>query len=501
MSRATNRVTLLTVALVASVFLTSAGAAVVYVPDDYTSVQEAIDAAVDGDTVMVGPGTYRENIQIKDKKLTLVSTQGPETTIIDGGGMGSVVSLERGGSGTLLEGFTLTNGAAARGGGIYIYWSSLVVRNCIIADNTATSHGGGVSVQTYAGFTAYDSVIRDNHAENGGGVAVQTGGLFIHRTKILNNRADNFGGAFLSTGWVSNPNLHDSVIAGNSARYGGAFYSSGYATDARATNSVIERNVAELGAPFYTGSGGGFYSRNSTVANNTATVEGGGGYAEAGTGYIGAVNSVIYHNSGPPVLLMDPEDAFITYSDIEGGYPGEGYIDSDPSFVDLSSGDYRLGGGSACIDSGTSTEYGLPDHDIEGNPRPQGDGYDMGAYEAPPCQEVPAFEILAFGPDSIWPPNGATVDISVAGRIVLPAACTLVSASYSLLDEYAEHSASGLLEVEADGTFFLSIPVTASREGQDRDGRSFTLTLDALDEAGASGTAPLVSTVPHDQGH
>lgn len=500
MSKKTNGVAPLTVALVASLFLTSAMAAVVYVPDDHASVQEAIDAAVDGDTVMVGPGTYRENIQIRDKKLSLISTHGPAATVIDGGGMGSVVSLGRGGSGTLLDGFTLTNGAAVQGGGIYIYWSSLVVRNCIIADNTATAQGGGVSVQTYAGFTAYDSVIRDNRAGNGGGVAVQTGGLFIHRTRILNNTADNLGGAFLSTGWVSNPNLHDSVIAGNAARYGGAFYSSGYATDARATNSVIERNVAELGAPFYTGSGGGFYSRNSTIANNIATVEGGGGYAEAGTRYIGAVNSVIYHNSGPPVLLLDPESAFITYSDIEGGYPGEGNIDSDPGFVDVAGGDYHLGSASVCIDAGTSTEYGLPDHDIEGNPRPQGEGYDIGAYEAPPCQDVPSFEILAFGPETIWPPNGATVDISVAGRIIVPAACNLVSASYSLLDEYAEHSASGPLEVAMDGTFFLSLPVSAWREGNDPDGRSFTLALDARDEAGASGAAPLVTTVPHDQG-
>jgi hypothetical protein len=71
--------------------------------------------------------------------------------------------------------------------------------------------------------------------------------------------------------------------------------------------------------------------------------------------------------------------AVVTYSCLQGGYPGTGNISSDPLFVDAANGDYRLQSGSPCIDTGTSE--GAPSTDILGVARPQGAGYDMGAYE------------------------------------------------------------------------------------------------------------------------
>jgi hypothetical protein len=123
----------------------------------------------------------------------------------------------------------------------------------------------------------------------------------------------------------------------------------------------------------------------------------------------------------------------------------------------------------------------------------------MGAYEAPPCNNVPKFEISTFSPEIIWPPNKKTVEIAVQGRIILPDSCNLISASYTLVDEYGEHSMSGNLNVDENGGFMLSLPVTAWREGDDTLGRVYMLSLDAQDEAGAAGSAPLVATVPHDQ--
>ena len=299
--------------LIAAVFASGVNAAVYYIPDNFVKIQDAIDASVSGDMVMVRPGTYHENLSLREKAVSLISTDGSQTTVIDGGGADSVVDIYRAGGAVRLEGFTITNGAAdVDGGGINMYWTSLIVRDCVITGNTAARWGGGVAVRQFAGFTAYDSVIENNHALSGGGLYVQTGGLFIHRTQILNNTATEFGGAVFSSGWVSNPNLHDSVVAGNTARYGGGFYSWGNSADARATNSIITDNVAEYGAPFYT-RGGGFYARNSTITRNTATVEGGGGYADAETNYVRSINSVIYQNSGPPVLLLDPANAVISY--------------------------------------------------------------------------------------------------------------------------------------------------------------------------------------------
>jgi hypothetical protein len=92
------------------------------VPADFPSIQAAIDYAADGDTVLVGPGTYVENIDFLGKLITVRSTDGRGVTTIDGGGGGSVVSFRTGETGeSVLDGFTITNGDAFGGGGIYVY--------------------------------------------------------------------------------------------------------------------------------------------------------------------------------------------------------------------------------------------------------------------------------------------------------------------------------------------------------------------------------------------
>ncbi|MCA9426890.1 MAG: hypothetical protein KC994_17555 [Candidatus Omnitrophica bacterium] len=77
--------------------------------------------------------------------------------------------------------------------------------------------------------------------------------------------------------------------------------------------------------------------------------------------------------------IFQNTDAPVTYSNIQGGYPGEGNIDADPLFVDPANGDYHLMPGSPCIEAGTNT--GLVE-DFDGKGRPLGD-YDMGAFEYP----------------------------------------------------------------------------------------------------------------------
>ena len=84
-------------------------------------------------------------------------------------------------------------------------------------------------------------------------------------------------------------------------------------------------------------------------------------------------NSILWKNI-PNEISGSPK---VTYSDISGGYTGVGNINNDPLFV--TDGVYQLKAGSLCINSGTALN--APDTDIDGNPRPQGSGYDMGAYE------------------------------------------------------------------------------------------------------------------------
>lgn len=103
--------------LLAAVGLTFAE--VIYVPDDYQTIQGAIDAAADGDTVIVRPGIYEENINFLGKAITLRSEQGPRVTVIDGSSAeypdsGNVVLFINGESyDSLIEGFTITGGTGS----------------------------------------------------------------------------------------------------------------------------------------------------------------------------------------------------------------------------------------------------------------------------------------------------------------------------------------------------------------------------------------------------
>jgi len=91
-----------------------------YVPDDYGTIQAAIDAATAGDSIVVRPGTYYENINLLGKYIALRSQEGAADTWIDGSRAGSVVTCSSGeSSGVLLKGFTLYNGMATYGGGMY----------------------------------------------------------------------------------------------------------------------------------------------------------------------------------------------------------------------------------------------------------------------------------------------------------------------------------------------------------------------------------------------
>jgi hypothetical protein len=99
-------------------------AATINVPGDYTTIQEAVDAASDGDEVIVGSGTYTstsdEVLNTLGKSITLRASGTPEETILDGEGARRVVRIGGGeGADTIIEGFTITGGSANYGGGIY----------------------------------------------------------------------------------------------------------------------------------------------------------------------------------------------------------------------------------------------------------------------------------------------------------------------------------------------------------------------------------------------
>jgi hypothetical protein len=110
------------------------------VPGEYPTIQAAISAAGDGDTVLVAPGTYVENIDFLGKAITVKSTGGPDVTCIDGNQASSVVTFKNGeGPDSVLEGFEIKNGFTDQGGGVICQLADPTVKNNTITGNIATS--------------------------------------------------------------------------------------------------------------------------------------------------------------------------------------------------------------------------------------------------------------------------------------------------------------------------------------------------------------------------
>ena len=206
---------------------------------DAPTVQAAIDSAADGAAVVVGPGRYFENLDLRGKEIYLVSAFGPEATILDGTSAPSPVvscmGLET--SDTVIEGFTITGGMGYQalpsmsysGGGVYCFEATPTIRGNIIRENKADnpesgSWGGGVyigfpfAVQQPEPTIVEYNVIEDNYAShNGGGIAIQAE-CIVQGNLIRGNRTGrgDGGGIYYNS---SSPNIliTDNTLVGNTA--------------------------------------------------------------------------------------------------------------------------------------------------------------------------------------------------------------------------------------------------------------------------------------------
>jgi hypothetical protein len=380
---------------------------------DFPTIQDAIDATVNGDTVELQSGTYtgdgNRDIDFKGKAITVRGATGnPNDVIIDC--QGDVNNPHRGfefvsgeDANSILESLTITNGYApeeafggllfSAGGAIYCDWGGPIIRNCIISNNYAYK-GGGIHIGwfTYVkkSITVSNCIIRNNSASAGGGIY-------------------NDG--------YSNPNISNCIISNNSALAGGGIHN-WYHTRTNISNCIISNNLA-LG-----GSGGGIFSsnecsviiKNSQISNNSASFSGGGTYNFAngrqtlynciisdnsagtdGGGFYNlhysslniynctiANNSVITERGGG--ICNDSSNADITnsiiwgnngfqlygsgytvdYSNIQGGHDGIGNINTDPCFIN----DYHISLISQCTNAGDPDYIPEPNEtDIDGDPR------------------------------------------------------------------------------------------------------------------------------------
>jgi len=343
----------------------AAVAATIRVPADEPSVQSGIDAAVDGDLVLVAPGIYSEPIDFFGKAITLRSEAGAGVTILDGSLAWSVVTFASGETGeTVLDGFSIQYGRENFGGGIFCVSSAPLITNCTITENRADPYsGGGIYCSGASSPIIADCTISQNSAGlHGGGIYCSSGSLVeIVGCLISGNSADHGGGIYSRS---SSPSVINCIISDNSAdRYGGGIRS------------------YDSPSPLIT---------NCTISQNSAGIRG-GGIASMGYGHTAITNCIFWGSwavEGGEISVSSHSTLSVRYSDVLGGEtaayvePGctlswlAGNIDSTPLFI--GGGDFHLREGSPCIDAGTDAGIYA---DIDGDFRPQGAGFDMGADE------------------------------------------------------------------------------------------------------------------------
>jgi parallel beta-helix repeat protein len=302
------------------------------VPGECPTIQAGIDSAAAGDTVLVADGTYagdgNRDIDFMGKAILVTSENGPEVTVIDC--EGTEEDPHRGfhfhsgeDASSVVQGFTITNGYAGGdgtenyGGAILCDASSspTIVGNAITG-NTAAYYGGGICCYDYSSPTIEGNTIAGNTAYwyGGGGILCRYSSPTIEGNTVIGNKAIFGGGVHCS---YSSPAIEGNTITGNTADYGGGIDCSGYSSPT-VLNSILWADSAGSGQEIY--------------VDGTSSID-------------------------------------ITFSDIEGGWEGEGNIDADPLFVLSEHRDYRLLWGSPCIDSGHPDSLD-----------PDGTRSDMGAY-------------------------------------------------------------------------------------------------------------------------
>ncbi len=222
---------------------------------DYESIQECITSRENGDTCLVKAGTYHERIDFQGKAINVISASGPEVTIIDGGGIGPVVTFRNGEPATaVLEGFTVTNGYASGelgtledGGGIVMMAASPTIRNCVLLENEAVRDGGGIyCFATGSRPRIQDVVFLDNTAgREGGALCALYGSPLVENTLFAGNRAET-GGA-MSARFRGTPTLTACTLADNTADAAAALYLK--QVDLDVTDSILWGNASGDGHP------------------------------------------------------------------------------------------------------------------------------------------------------------------------------------------------------------------------------------------------------------
>lgn len=400
--------------VVTAMFALTAQARMLSVPDEYETIQSAINEAENSDTVLVAPGRYEETITFSGNNIvvagTYLTTNDEDLiaeTIIDGsvGNQRSVVAIRAGeGESAELAGFTITGGNTDYGGGVYCTGTTPYLHHLIIEDNHATRNGGGLYTTRDAIAVCDNLIIRNNSADNGGGGLTcyfsavttledctisgnsarlgagvqcsQSAELIMRRCSISENMAPDGEGAGGVWAWNNaSVSMQNCSIVNNQHNYASAILV--YGTNMSLDHVLVARNIgghviAHTSEP----NEHLFQLSNVTIVDNEAIDC---NQISLSGSNVTLANSILLGPNNPDRLVSfwNGSEMAIDYSLVEGGERifmgdadwGEGNFDEDPLFIDRENGDYSLTPDSPCIDAG----------DPDAEPDPDGTRRDIGA--------------------------------------------------------------------------------------------------------------------------
>jgi parallel beta-helix repeat protein len=444
----------------------SAKAATINVPSGQPTIQGGINAANNGDTVLVAPGTYYENIDFEGKAITVASSAGAATTVIDGGavlGRATVRFMSGEQRNSVLSGFTVQNGGNAtfsslEAGGVFVDGTAPTILNNLVTGNACS----GIYVSFGAPLIEGNSISNtqdpnDDYCEfAGSGLGIggthAGGGSIVIGNTIENNKEGVANGGGIGIFYAEGCVFQNNVIRNNVSGVGGISVDG---TDGLIFVQNLVYGNAAVGEINSSPTGGGgltigvpgngpapYYGviANNTFFNNTVSSTeyvSSQVYLDGDISQFLFANNIVYglgtfpaiacsgHYSylSPTPVVVDHNDVFNpsgpTYTGLCSAETGaNGNISADPLFANSGSGDFHLLSGSPAIGSGdTSVVADLATRnislttDLDGNPRIRNAAIDMGPYEYVP---TPDFSITALPASlTVVPGQGGTSTISI----------------------------------------------------------------------------------------
>lgn len=418
--------TLMTVLLLFSI--TSLGStATLYVPSQYSNIKDAIGAASDGDTILVSASVYTERLDFLGKKLDLVSVDGPEYTFIKANALGSVIIIPAAIGSPLVDGFTITDGLADQGGGIYCPDSEPIIRNCHIIEN-ATNDGswpadGGDGGGIYCGTaTIEDCIISQNttgsaamgnlgRGGHGGGIFIASGSPVIRNCTLSHNVTGNGSGIMYVDGQPggsgagiystagARPTISLCTLSGNVTGKGGSGnsgYQGGkggdgagvYCLNGEMESCRIHGNQAGDGGTAWGisvtgdgGEGGGVYTQSMTLVNCeiSGNAAGNRGSGFAGAGDPGMGGGVYFIGTGRLVNCTIVDNQSGNPSEVQGGGAFGNDLEIENSILWNNSPDHVSGTGvtidSSAVEGGYAGTGNITDDPLFANAA--GDDYHL----------------------------------------------------------------------------------------------------------------------------